>query len=171
VNKFYKDLGRREFIVVSGKGILEKIHMPGKKGLFIMGLIIIVLLTAFFLVEMVKGDETVQFEILPDADIPQEITSQVIPEYRNLERALACKVNDKVYVMVSRGEKPTSGFDLEVSRIVLEDKNGSYNLVVYAIFKDPEPGTALAQILTYPLKIAETTLTQLPDQIELRVQY
>jgi hypothetical protein len=168
VNRFYKDLGRREFLIVS-KGIIEKI--PRKKGLISLGIIIIVLLGAFFVVNMVKGDKTVDFITLADTEIPQEITTQVIPDYRSLERALACKVDDKVFVMVSRGEKPTSGFDLDIDRMVIEDKNGSTNLIVYVIFRDPEPGVALSQVLTYPLKIAETSLTELPGQIELRVQY
>jgi hypothetical protein len=153
------------------KRLIEKIHFPRKKGLISIGIIIIVLLAAFFVVNMVKGDETVDFITLMDTEIPQEITAQVIPEYRSMERALACKVDDKVYVMVSRGEKPTSGFDVDIDRMVLEDRNGNSNLIVYAIFRDPEPGMALSQVLTYPLRIAETSLTELPDQIELRVQY
>ena len=153
------------------KRIIEKIHFPRKKGLISIGIIIIVLLAAFFAVNMVKGDETVDFITLMDTEIPQDITSQVIPEYRSLERALACKVDDKIYVMVSRGEKPTSGFDVDIDRMVLEDRNGNTNLIVYALFRDPEPGMALSQVLTYPLRIAETSLTELPAQIELRVQY
>ena len=153
------------------KRITEKIHFPRKKSLIFLGIIIIVLLAALFVVNMVKGDETVDFITLTDAEIPQEITTQVIPEYRGLERALACKVDDRVFVMVSRGEKPTSGFDVDIDRMILEDKNGVSNLIVYAIFRDPEPGVALSQVLTYPLRIAETSLTELPGQIELRVQY
>ena len=151
--------------------MIKKIHFPRKKGLISIGIIIIVLLAAFFVVNKVKGDETVDFITLMDTEIPQEITSQVIPEYRSLERALACKVDDKVYVMVSRGEKPTSGFDVGIDRMILEDRNGMTNLIVYAVFRDPEPGVALSQVLTYPLRIAETSLSGLPDQIELRVQY
>ena len=37
--------------------------------------------------------------------------------------------------------------------------------------KDATLDEALAQVLTYPLKVAETKLTQLPDEIELRIQY
>jgi len=153
------------------KRILEKINFPGRKAFISIGIVIIVLLAAFFVVNLIEGDETVEFRVLMDSEIPQEITSQVIPEYRNLERALACKVGDRVYVMVSRGEKPTSGFDVDIDRMVLEDRNGNRNLVVFAIFRDPQPGVALSQVLTYPLRIAETSLTELPDQIELRVQF
>ena len=44
-------------------------------------------------------------------------------------------------------------------------------LIVYTDFRDPEPGLTLAQELTYPLQVAETDLTALPDRIELKVQY
>nr|WP_280634485.1 protease complex subunit PrcB family protein [Clostridium aminobutyricum] len=122
-------------------------------------------------VHQFRGDEAVDFKVLGDKDIPQDIVGQVIPEYRDLERALACVVGDKVYVLVSRGEKPTSGFDVRIEKMVIEEQDGVSNLAVYANFSDPEPGTALTQILTYPLQVAETSLKELPDQIELRVQY
>ena len=151
--------------------IFQKIHMPQKKGLLAIGIIIVILIGLLVAVNLMKGDEAVDFRVLSDAEIPQDITSSVIPEYRDLERALACMVDDKVYVIVTRGEKPTSGFEVKIDKMLVEDKDGKSTLAVYADFKDPEPGTALAQVLTYPLQVAETGLTVLPDQIELRVQY
>nr|WP_280634206.1 protease complex subunit PrcB family protein [Anaerovorax sp. IOR16] len=73
--------------------------------------------------------------------------------------------------MASRGEKPTSGYEIQIEKMKLSDKNGVNLLTVYTQFKDPQPGTALTQALTYPIQIAETDLTALPDQIELKVQY
>ncbi len=150
---------------------MKKLKGPGKKVLIGIAVIAIVIIVAALALGRLSGDKAVDFKVLSDADIPQDMVSQVIPEYRDLERALACMVNDKVYVLVSRGEKPTSGFDVSIDKMVLEEKDGVVNLAVYANFTDPEPGVALTQILTYPLKVAETGLTTLPDQIELRVQY
>lgn len=151
--------------------IFQKIHMPKGKGLLIIGIIIAILIVALLVMSLMKGDEAVDFRALSDAEIPQDITSSVIPEYRDLERALACMVDGKVYVVVTRGEKPTSGFEIAVDKMVLEENDGKNTLAVYCNFKDPEPGTALAQVLTYPLQVAETEMNTLPDQIELRVQY
>lgn len=150
----------------------KKLKKPGKKGILIIIVIAAVAAAAaFFAASLLKGDKAVEFKTLSENQIPQDISSQVIPEYRTLERALACVVEDKVYVIVTRGEKPTSGFEVDIDKMKLEEKNGKTNLVVYADFKDPEKGKALAQVLTYPLKVAETKLAQLPDEIELRIQY
>ena len=117
------------------------------------------------------NDRTVSFQVLEEKAIPQQISSQVIPEYRTLERALACVVDGKVYVIATRGEKPTSGYEISIETMTLEETDGKTNLVVGTIFKDPQPGTSLTQAVTYPLQTAETDLTELPDSIELKVQY
>ncbi len=153
-------------------GILQKIKMPKKntaiKWMILILLIVVVIAAAMY---MFKGEENVEFKILSEKEIPAQITSQVIPEYRQLERALACVVDDKVYVLASRGEKPTSGYDIQIDKMKLSDKNGTNVLTVYTQFKDPQPGTALTQALTYPIQVAQTALEALPDQIELKVQY
>lgn len=156
---------------MSEKKILKKLKRPGKKFFIVIIVLILMVSVGLFAMNYFNGDKAVEFKVLGENDIPQDIVGQVIPEYRDLERALACMVDDKVYVLVSRGEKPTSGFDLNIDKMVVEEKDGVTSLAVYAKFADPEPGVALTQILTYPLKVAETELTQLPDQIELRVQY
>ena len=149
----------------------DLLHRQVKVGLMVIILISLIILVAVCAFNHFRVDDPVEFKMLGDSEIPQDIVGQVIPEYRDLERALACVVNDKVYVLVSRGEKPTSGFDVSIDKMVLEEKDGTTNLAVYANFTDPEPGVALTQILTYPLKVAETNLTALPETIELRVQY
>ncbi|QIB69140.1 protease complex subunit PrcB family protein [Aminipila butyrica] len=156
---------------MSENKFLKKIKWPSKKVLIIGLVIVIAVVAGIFIMGNLNGAETVKFKVLGDNEIPQDIVGQVIPEYRDLERALACMVDDKVYVLVSRGEKPTSGFAVTIDRMLVEEKDGVTNLAVYAKFADPEPGVALTQILTYPLQVAETGLTTLPDQIELRVQY
>ncbi|GAB1475615.1 hypothetical protein MASR2M70_04470 [Bacillota bacterium] len=117
------------------------------------------------------GDKDVDFRVLAESEIPQQIVTQVIPEYRQLERALASVVDGKVYVIATRGEKPTSGYELEISDMTLEESGDVSTLIVFVKFRDPQPGTSLTQALTYPLLVAETELTDLPDQIQLRVQY
>ncbi len=117
------------------------------------------------------GDTNVDFTVLSETEIPQQIATQVIPEYRQLERALASIVDGKVYVVATRGEKPTSGYEIEIDKMTLEEADNMSVLVVFAKFRDPQPGMSLTQALTYPLVVAETGLTELPDQIQLKVQY
>ena len=109
--------------------------------------------------------------MLYEQNYPQEITSEVIPEYRSLERALACVVDKKVYVIVTRGEKPASGYKVDIDKMKLEEGDGKSVLVVYATFRDPAKNDSMSEVLTYPIKVAETQLKKLPDEIELRVQY
>lgn len=150
----------------------KKVGKPGKKVVIIAIIVILAaLIGALLAVNLLKGDKKVEFQTLSENKIPQDISSQVIPEYRTLERALACVVDDKVYVVVTRGEKPTSGFEVDIDKMKMEEKDGKTNLIVYADFKDPEKKKALAQIVTYPVKVASTNLSRLPDEIELRIQY
>lgn len=63
------------------------------------------------------------------------------------------------------------GFGVSVKKLVLEEKDGKENLIVYALFEDPQKQTAISQILTYPVRVVKTDLKSLPDTIELRIQY
>lgn len=160
------------FIVGIGN-FKEKVtaRCPKNKTFILIMAAIIAVIVIILIMNFAKGDETLEFRVLSDSEVPQDITSQVIPQYRDLERALACIVDDKVYVLVTRGEKPTSGYEICIESMTIEEDDGRCNLVVFAGFKDPEPGGALTQVLTYPLQVAETELEKLPDSIELRVKY
>lgn len=151
------------------RGLLKKIHWPKKKIIWIV--LILALATGFVAMHMMNGDKKVEYTALGETEYPQDIVSQVIPQYRDLERALACVVDDEVYVLVTRGEKPTSGFEIEIDNMILENKDGKSNLVVFAKFADPTPEDSISQVLTYPLSVAKTNLEKLPDDIELRVIY
>jgi len=156
---------------VSKTGVLRKMRKPNKKMVIIIVIIIIAIVAVMAGMNIFKGDEKVNYKVLGETEIPQQIASQVIPEYRTLERALACMVDDKIYVIASRGEKLTSGYDVAIEKMEVTEEGGLKTLVVFTEFKDPQPGTALTQVLTYPLQVAETDLAVLPDQIELKVQY
>jgi hypothetical protein len=158
-------------IIVSRKGVTSRLPRLSRRTIIILAIIVIIIVIVIAALNIFEGDVKVNYNVLGDSEIPQQITSQVIPEYRSLERALACMVDDKVYVMVSRGEKPTSGYEIAIEKMSITENNDLATLSVYTAFKDPQPGTALTQVLTYPLQVAETDLTSLPDQIELKAQY
>jgi hypothetical protein len=76
-----------------------------------------------------------------------------------------------VYVIVTRGKKPSSGFDLTVDRLAISEEGGKTCLIVYSNFTDPEQDTVISQIITYPVEVVKTDLRKLPDEIELRIGY
>lgn len=158
-------------MIVSKTGVIKKMRTPSRRMLIIIAVIIIAIAAVVAGLMIFEGDEKVDYKVLGESEYPQQIASQVIPEYRALERALACVVDDKIYVIASRGEKPTSGYEITIDKMAVSEEDGVKTLKVYAVFKDPQPGTALTQVLTYPLQVAETDLGYLPDQIELKVQY
>lgn len=120
---------------------------------------------------MLGGGTNVEFTVLSAEQYPGEIVSQVIPEYRKLERALACVVDDQIYVVATRGEKASDGYEIVIDKMSLVEKDGTSTLEVYCKFTDPAPENALGQAVTYPLQVAVTKLTELPDQISLKVEY
>lgn len=119
----------------------------------------------------VTGGKTVEYKQIAADKVPQTIEKDVIPEYRELERALGCLVDGKVYVVVMRGEKPTAGYDLSIEKMKLEKTDSGQNLVVTALFIEPKEGESVSQVITYPYRVALTELTELPDSIELRTRF
>lgn len=148
---------------------------PKKRTLGLIGIATILGLLAYGATETglvnIGGNGSVEFTQLTKDEIPQAIETDVIPEYRDLERALGCLMDGKVYVVVTRGEKPTAGYDLTIEKMKLEKDSGKTNLVVHALFTDPPEGVAVPQIITYPYVAAVTELETLPDTIELSVKY
>jgi len=158
-------------LIVSKTGVIKKMRKPSKRMLIIIAIIIIAIAAVVAGMMIFEGDEKVSYKVLGESEYPQQIANQVIPEYRALERALACVIDDKIYVIASRGEKPTSGYEIAIDKLAISEEEGVKTLKVFTVFRDPQPGTALTQVLTYPLQVVETDLAYLPDQIELKVQY
>ena len=150
----------------------NNVRVNKKKMVLIVAAISIISVVALIAVpRFISGEENVAFKEVEEGKVPSEISSEVLPEYRTLERALACIVNDDVYVIVTRGEKPSSGFGVSIDKMMIEEENDNKNLIVYAKFDDPDKETPISQIITYPTCIVKTELSYLPDNIELRIQY
>ena len=119
------------------------------------------------ILDKVTAGTPVEFQVLEKKEIPKTIETDVIPEYRELERALGCLVDGKVYVIVTRGEKPTAGYGVSIEEMRLEKTEKGNKLVVTALFTEPAADEAVSQVITYPYQVALTELTSLPDSIEL----
>lgn len=145
---------------------------PSRKTLLISGAVIAIAAAAWFIFgQNIVGDKNIDFKQLSKDDIPQSIETEVIPEYRELERALGCLIDGKVYVIVTRGEKPTAGYGVSIEKMSMEKTKRGTNMKVYAVFTEPKEGEAVSQIVTYPYAAASTELTSLPETIELVVKY
>jgi len=118
-----------------------------------------------------NDDKDVKFKILNEEEVPQKI-KEILPRYQTLERALACKVNGEVFVVVTRGEKPTGGYTVDIDKIEkVKDEEDKFKLIVYAKFTDPKPGDVVTEAITYPYIVAKTGLKELPYRIELKTRY
>lgn len=146
-------------------------RLSGRKVIAACAALVMMCICAALVFTRATGGETVKFEVVKESQLPHGITSDIIPEYKTLERALACMDGDDIYVIVTRGEKPASGYTVSVEKIELEKTTNGNNLVVYAAFSDPSKKTAVSQIITYPVQAVRTDLKKLPDSIELRIQY
>ena len=145
---------------------------PSRKVLLIFGAVIVTC-AALWLVfgQGIVGDKNIDFKKLSKDKVPKSIETEVIPEYRELERALGCLIDGKVYVVVTRGEKPTAGYEADIDKIEIEKTKGGTNMKVHAAFTEPDGDKAVSQVATYPYVVAETELTSLPDSIELIAKY
>ncbi|MCI8608625.1 MAG: protease complex subunit PrcB family protein [Firmicutes bacterium] len=161
----------------SGGKFSGKLRKLPWKRIVVVVLVLAILLGAAYLIlgqgflSGVTGGKHVEFTNLEEDKVPQTIVKDVIPEYRDLERALGCLVDGKVYVIVTRGEKPTAGYGVTIEKMRLEKTDQGENLVVTALFTEPEEGKAVSQVITYPYQVAETELTTLPATIELRTRF
>lgn len=142
------------------------------KRLWILGLVVVIVLGIILIPKLLfnEGDNTVKFNVLEEKQIPEKI-KEILPQYRVEERALACRVDNTVYVIVTRGEKRTGGYSVSIDKIEKMEADDHFNLVVYAKYKDPNPDHIVPQVITYPYTIVKTELKELPKSIKLEVGY
>ena len=133
-------------------------------------IVFIAALLFFFRYFRGKGVQNVSFDNISPENIPKQIT-EVLPNYRMKEKALVCRINDEIFVVVTRGEKNTAGYEVEINKITLKEVDGERVLTVYARYKDPKPGDVTAQVLTYPFAVVKTELEELPQKVVLEREY
>lgn len=143
-----------------------------KKKYIIIGVIIILILAIFAITKNLnKGDNEVRYKVLESSEIPEKI-KEILPNYLAEEKALTCRLHDEVYVVVTRGEKNTGGYSVEVETILKEERDkDDFDLIVYAKYTDPDPNEIVTQGFDYPFTIVKTNLDTMPKDINLEVGY
>lgn len=145
--------------------------LKSKKEIIEIGILIVVLFLILGVVVMKSNESNIEFQTVKEEKIPRKMIMEVIPTYREYERALACLIDDKIYVYVTRGKKMSEGYNLEIEKLTLEVKDGKSNLIVKANYIEPEDGKIVKQVENYPMKVLETTLKNLPNTKELRAEF
>jgi len=91
------------------------------------------------------------------AELPSEIEEWV--EYSSkMWLAQDREYNDSLYLLVTYGEKPTSGYDVEITQVVEKDDE----IVVNVNFTEPAEDEPVLQVLTYPYDVKEIAATDKP---------
>lgn len=142
------------------------------KKIGVFAIIVLIIIGVVFIPKIIKnkGDGKVKFKAVEVDEAPEKIR-ELIPRYLSEERALACKIDDKIYIVLTRGEKNTAGYSADLEKITKVKNGKNFNLVVHAKYKDPKPNEMVAQVITYPVVVVKTELEGLPGKIKLEVDY
>ena len=97
----------------------------------------------------------VDFTMVQRESIPEKILD-IMDEYEDDERALAVKLDKKIYVIVTRGEKEHG---IEKDKITMDEVEDKTVMTVNITYKDKNK--------SYPFIVAETNLDSLPDKVQL----
>lgn len=116
--------------------------------------------------ESMSGEGSLEKEItkLPFESINLEDVSDRLQKWIGENKSKKAKkvfhVNGKTYVIIMLGQKPTGGYDVEITQIehvknISEGETGNDFISVSHEVKKPEKGSVNTQALTYPVAIAE----------------
>lgn len=92
--------------------------------------------------------ESIPFERVTLEQTPPDVKATI--EYKSREKATyVIPHHDDFYIIVSRGEQPTSGYEVEI--LAVEDWGDSVH--IFYKFKDPKDDELVSPKITYPLDI------------------
>ena len=142
------------------------------KRYLIFGLVLVIIMGSLLLPKILGGGEDlVKFKALDIEDVPEKIV-EMLPQYVMEERALTAKYRDDIYVIVTRGEKKSLGYFVDIEKIVRQEySKDHFDIVVYAKYIDPNPNELLPQEYDYPAIVVKTKLKEMPQQIHLDIEY
>lgn len=125
----------------------------------IYGAIILVLIIGGFVVipnMFMENSKPIDYTMVQREAIPEKILD-MMEKYTNEERALAVKLDKKIYVVVTRGSNNECG--IEMNKIDMVQDEEKKVMKVKVSYKEKEK--------SYPYIVVETNLSELPDRIEL----
>ncbi len=126
---------------------------------------LLLLLALLFLVAAGCGQEQLPAE--PDNDegvevtLPDQLPAEVEEWIEDSRQELAgqtYELEGVLYLLVTYGERPTGGYDVEITDIAVQDER----VVVTAEFTEPAEDEMVTQALTYPYDLAMIEDPDLP---------
>lgn len=139
---------------------------------YIIGIVAILLIGILMVVNPFKSnDGEIKFKVVSAEEVPEKI-AEILPKYLLEERALTCKYEDEIYVVVTRGEKKSKGYTVELDKIVKEQYSKEiFDIVVYARFTDPDINQIVEQEYDYPYIVVKTNLKNMPEEVHLDIEF
>ena len=125
----------------------------------IYGIIVLILLLAGFIFIpkiFIEDSKPVDYIMLQKNEIPEKILD-MMGKYTDEERALAVKLDNKIYVVVTRGKDKNYGIEMNYIKMFKEEDKSIMKVEVVHKNKDK----------SHPYIVVETNLKELPDRIEL----
>ncbi|RDY23555.1 hypothetical protein CHF27_007215 [Romboutsia maritimum] len=128
------------------------------KGVIYGMLFLALLIGGFIFIPNMFMDQSkpVDYTMVQREAIPEKILD-IMDKYTDQERALAVKLDGKIYVVVTRGKDNDKGIEIEKIRTINEEDK--IVMKVKAVYKDKKE--------SYPYVVVETNLKELPHRIEL----
>lgn len=128
------------------------------KGVIYGVLALILIVGGFIFIPNMFMDKSkpVDYTMVQREAIPGKILS-IMDKYTDQERALAVKLDGKIYIVVTRGNDNKHGIEIEKISTLTEDEKEV--MKVNIVYKNKEK--------SYPYIVLETNLNKLPDRIEL----
>ncbi|MEG1142114.1 MAG: hypothetical protein RSE41_06695 [Clostridia bacterium] len=128
------------------------------KGVIYGVLVLILIIGGFIFIPkmFMEQSKPVDYTMIQREAIPEKILD-IMDKYTNEERALAVKLDKKIYVIVTRGNDNEHGIIIDKVDILQEEDKSVMRVKV--TYKEKEK--------SYPYIVVETNLTNLPDRIEL----
>jgi hypothetical protein len=100
--------------------------------------------------------------VLVDPEKAPDKVREVLTRSLGFECAQSLTVGDSTYLIVTRGEKPTAGYTVEIESAV----DNGYEIVVTVKYVDPAPGAIVAQVITYPHIVAAIPKAEKPIRFQ-----
>lgn len=107
------------------------------------------------------GKTPLSFTVLDLSAAPKGLR-ELAGQNREKATATGIKLEGNVYLLITRGVKPTGGYNVEIGPVTQETKAGRTVIVVAVKYTDPKPDQMVTQAITYPMVAAKLNLKTIP---------
>lgn len=99
--------------------------------------------------------KSISFEHIAFDEAPEDLRMTINVKARE-ETTFRLPIDDRLYIVVTRGEKPTGGYSVTITDIVQKGDK----MIVHYTYRDPGQDEMVTQNVTYPKDIVAIDKTQ-----------